>query len=908
MNNKSNSVIRNLNAVSQNQNAALKQYQREINGAAKAQENLSQKSAFLERAMTSLNSEMNRTSGSLSTFTRLANGMVSDVRLQVLLSTLGKVAEAYIAGAEEARKFNQSLILTGNSAGTTEQNLIDISARVGEKINHTDIAADAALALINTGYYVDDNDLFEKLTEVVARGSKSLNIPVEKMAQNVVMLLQKPVETLKALENQFKFLDPQLLKKVVSLSHRGKSSEAGLIAAEHFADIIIARAKEVENNKGFFEKIEELPSIVSDKMKNIGRKDTTDEIQRRLNDRRKERERLHNNLQPYLLDDDYFYQNEQTKQEISELDEEIKNLEERLRLIEKEREEGKETGRIRNAAGRSIEGIRAKQINNSQIDRSQNQNIVDPPIFRPDPVATAYNQYKDSMHTQLLQAQQRLQNALDGISDSQNAATDALNIWLQTNEHAKRLNATQVKTLQGEAARIDETNAKLREQVEIKDRLQRVTDGLQNVQVQWLQATGKTAEATALEIEQRFKQLREDLEKTRNTAGLELVNKLANIQQAQAEFQQLQNDIAKITYAQERGEKAIAQDLEDGKITLFESRQKTAELRAQTAADLEKQLPDLKKYAESIGNLAVYDEFVDKLRDLQKETNELKDAFKDAFENQMLASVDALIDGSKELDEILQDFMLGIVQEMGRWAAKDLALQAQSGIMKMFSGFSFGGGDSTAETTEQSAESMVANKVGQGLFSAVLGEGTTSPLGGAEALMASTSLSALAAAATAATAALTTMAGGSAGSGAASGLWSEFSSGLSSFFGGYASGGFTGVGSKYQPAGVVHAGEFVLRREIVKKPGMRSYLEALNAGFPGYADGGLVVGAGMPIYQPGEGSALGNQATTLDARFNFNLIDDPNRIADALRTPQGQKNILLMLQRNAPEVRQRLGL
>ncbi|WP_438279717.1 phage tail tape measure protein [Pseudomonas alabamensis] len=56
--------------------------------------------------------------------------------------------------------------------------------------------------------------------------------------------------------------------------------------------------------------------------------------------------------------------------------------------------------------------------------------------------------------------------------------------------------------------------------------------------------------------------------------------------------------------------------------------------------------------------------------------------------------------------------------------------------------------------------------------------------------------------------------------------------------GGYSSGGYTGDGGKYEPAGIVHGGEFVLRREVVGQPGMRDYLETLNT--RGYADGGYV--------------------------------------------------------------------
>lgn len=54
------------------------------------------------------------------------------------------------------------------------------------------------------------------------------------------------------------------------------------------------------------------------------------------------------------------------------------------------------------------------------------------------------------------------------------------------------------------------------------------------------------------------------------------------------------------------------------------------------------------------------------------------------------------------------------------------------------------------------------------------------------------------------------------------------------------SGGYTGPGGKYQPAGIVHAGEVVWSQDDIRRAGGVSVVEAMRRGGRGYADGGVV--------------------------------------------------------------------
>src|SRR5690606_16186742 len=63
---------------------------------------------------------------------------------------------------------------------------------------------------------------------------------------------------------------------------------------------------------------------------------------------------------------------------------------------------------------------------------------------------------------------------------------------------------------------------------------------------------------------------------------------------------------------------------------------------------------------------------------------------------------------------------------------------------------------------------------------------------------------------------------------------------------GFAEGGYTGDGGKYEPAGIVHRGEYVWDKETTAK-----YRPQLEAGvLPGYASGGYVMPPPMAYSNP----------------------------------------------------------
>ncbi len=88
------------------------------------------------------------------------------------------------------------------------------------------------------------------------------------------------------------------------------------------------------------------------------------------------------------------------------------------------------------------------------------------------------------------------------------------------------------------------------------------------------------------------------------------------------------------------------------------------------------------------------------------------------------------------------------------------------------------------------------------------------------------------------------------------GLMGLFSgSGIGGMIGGllgFADGGFTGQGGKYEPAGVVHRGEYVFSKETVQRLGAANLDRLHRSARKGYASGGLVGDAGKVARAAGD--------------------------------------------------------
>ncbi|MCZ7887124.1 hypothetical protein [Agrobacterium salinitolerans] len=101
-------------------------------------------------------------------------------------------------------------------------------------------------------------------------------------------------------------------------------------------------------------------------------------------------------------------------------------------------------------------------------------------------------------------------------------------------------------------------------------------------------------------------------------------------------------------------------------------------------------------------------------------------------------------------------------------------------------------------------------------------------------------------------------------------------------------GGYTGDGGKYQPAGVVHKGEYVFDQAAVKAAGGPAAMEAMRRNLKGYANGGPV---GISV--PSVPSLRSMSAQSAGVVVNFNPVVD-NRGASVEAVARQEKALAKM--------------
>ena len=864
--------------------------------------------------------------GGIGPAMRAVAGAVSPVviGLGAVAAVGGTLVAAYAAGSAESARLANALVLSGNAAGATYGQLNTLAAGVAE-VTGTQTQAAAALEAMAGSGKIASAQMGAIATAAVAM-SNATGRAITDIVAEFVKLADEPAKASAALNEQYNYLTASVYEQIRALEEQGDKTAAAKLAQDTYAQAVKERAAEVGENLGALQKawngLATAAGSAWSAMLNIGRTDSLEEQLQRA------REKAAGARPKWFMSQ-------------SDAEWEVKVLEAAVEAQRKKAEGEAEAARANEAFIKAsdevaktndasktsveklndalnkyranLEVIRSKTPNSALLDPAQvakteeairKQFTPKTPKARINPVDTAYQSQQQSLTLALAEANNRLQNAKDGVTASDDRALTRLEAWLGANRNALQLDEARVTALRGLAEQIDAATRAEVELQEARRRDDRITTGLADVDARLEAASGNTAAAAIAKIEQHWMKLRADLTAKGDTAGLLKLDNLIDIESAKARLDELQQSIEKVFDGQARKEQSVQAQVTAGLITETEGRRQLVELHRQTATVVEQYLPALREMAAIPGPMgdaarAQLEAIQTKLVELKSTADEYKVALKNGLESGLEDAIMGLATGTLTLRDAVTSLVQSVAQGMAQIAAQRLAEQATAGIMGLFGA----GGEGEGAGLASGAAAVTAAAAEMAAAGGVL-------IAGASAV--TTSATALAAAN--GTAAATGAAGGGSGS---STSWISAILGLF----GFSDGGYTGRGGKYQPAGIVHAGEFVTRQEVTHQPGALEFLDDFNRrgmaallGWRGYAAGGLVTAPGITAPALSPSGAMPEPAralapATVQNAVNLHVYDDPERIAQAAFTSRaGVDNFYLMLSRDPARVRSVLGL
>lgn len=822
------------------------------------------------------------------------------------------LAVAWKQGSDESVAFNKAIILSGNYAGTSAEQLANAAAAM-DQVAGTQRQAAAALAEVAGSAQFTADQVQGVATAAVAM-EQATGKAVSETVSEFKKLADEPAAASAKLNEQYNYLTAAIYEQIAALEAQGDAAGAAQLAIESFGSAMQQRATEIEGSLGLIERawkgIKSGAAEAWDEMLGVGRPATLEDQLAKLNTTGVDSgavaaqgavlgplgaiKELYDQIAPQVqaATDDGAKQVEQEKIRlqllINQRDTEAAYQGQRARAeqeaIAAQRDiDAREKQFLTNAQKRTkevkeyraeLEKIRQANPFDERLDKARvASNIANIEAKYKDPKAAKTPTARDDAATKLLITLREQQSALDAqlgtetrltAEQKKRAEFESLIADLKTKEI---LTADQKSLL----ANQDAIRAQLDKNVAIAEevRLQKDSIKLQERSAQLQQSIQSSSENRSEQYSRRLDAFGQGSQAQEQAAAAADIFK---------EFRRYQDQLNKNT----------PKDLL-GSAQYLDARKQIGEGLREALAQHDAYYSELKaKQADwKNGASEAFSNYADEARNVADQTSNLiggtmealTDGIGESFADALLHGEDLRESFTNLADTILTE-VVGALAEMGARFAINQALEI-AGITAVTAA------ETAATTTETAAELASTATVTTAKTAAA------ATVAGAEiaAIGATTAASAAATATTTATqaaaAASTTAAWtpaaivssiGSFGTAAAIGLAAVVAA--LAFSGGFRKGGYTGNGGVGEVAGVVHGKEYVFDAESTARIGVAN-LEAMRAGRD-IARSSVGGSGGSATPQAG-----GSQSVTLHQTNNFRQAD--NRTANQVASATAQK-------------------
>lgn len=716
--------------------------------------------------------------------------------LTVSAAAMGAMAIGAYQGSLEMGKLERSLISSGNAAGVSAAGLAEYASELdGLSGVTTGKAVDALAAVSATGRFTADQ--MAMVAQASLEWSVATGTAVDDTVANFTKLADDPVQALLSLNKQMGFLTEESLKVVQQLVDQGKHTEAVTEAIRLMADTLSARSGQMVENTGYLEKawkgVKFAVQETWDAIKAIGRDET---ITDRINQLKGNLRNLENQTSLYAGLSD-----EKRKQLAKEWRAEIAAMEQAAAGAKAINVENTQTPEQRRA-------LEANVNFQKDVTREMNSQLT-------------LQERIDKMRNDALKAGVTNYALIDQREAQMRAA--------EARKEAKR------KTSTSDGGVGNATLARLRAEADAEKAA--ISDATKELQAQY--------SARTVSAKDYYDQMR-SLAERQTAAEVSSIEKQIAALNAQGGKRKESGAVAQQVLALEA---KLAQTRESGasKVRVLTTEEEAAAkkradglqayrdaMAAQSTA-LEKQMQDMvnkeklsaRDYEMQSRINEVLAEQAKQLKDIadQEQRRDLDkgeaDARRDVVRERVQSDIATIRNGYAEADQARLDFLNGAQQGLADFmtGAEDISGQVASALGNAFNGLT----DSIVQFTQTGKLSF------SDLARSILADLTRIALK------------------IALSKALSSMFGGA---GAAAGSMAGFGNNLASQGGSFWTGGYTGPGGKYEPAGTVHKGEVVFSQEDVARHGGVAAVERMRQGAAGPSAGSFAQGAsgagGMP--------------------------------------------------------------
>lgn len=863
---------------------------------------------------------------------------------------IGATALATYQGSQESIRFREQLILTGNAAGTSSDQLMNMAASM-DVVRGTQRQASAALAEVAGSGRIAADQIQMVASAAVAMNQGTGRAVSETVAE-FVKLAESPVKAVADLNREYNFLSAAVYEQIAALAEQGDEAGAARLAMEELAQTMESRATQIEGNLGLIEQawrgIKRAAAEAWDEMVGIGREQTLEEQLAAL-DRRSisdvdlgalganavvlgplgAAKELWDQLTPVIQG--------ATEEGAKQLDQERTRLQlsieqrdaeaawqaELTRLNQESIEAQVAIGKVREQGLTRVEQKeRAIAEYRANVDKIRAANpdsalISDAQIDKD--IAAIEKRYAErSKRTPVDRDQRARENYLAQL-ERQAAVLDMNSAEVRQYELAEKgLTGAMLERAKAALALIDAAEAQRQ-----ADANARTNVGLE---AEFLRAAGRETDAALLEIRTKFAGMRTEFEKAGNEAGLAWLDKLIPVAEAKVRVDDVQREMDRIRAEQQRQEQSVNVQQDAGLITELQARERILEIHRETYAQLEQIRPVLAELAAQPGAVgeaasqALYALDAQAQR-LMATTTLLQETLRDGLTTGLTEALTGLARGTMTLREAVSALGQSVLDALTRMAAENLAQSITGGVMGLFGG---GGNDAAGMTAGAAAVTLSAGALSAA--GATLVTGASAIQIAAQALAAANGGSAAAGATSAAgggggwLSAIAGMFGG--GGGAAAGA-STYTGAFGFAEGGKVKGPGTPTSDSILAA--LSTEEVVIRAASAMQPGATDFLLDFNArGMQALYDwafqsayhhntGGL---AGVPapaMASPGLGTSrlaepAKSMSTNLKNNVNLYAVQRPEDVAGMAWGKAGQEHFMVYLQQHGAEVRQLLGL